>query len=269
MPFSWAKPTQEKENVTAATQTARCNTKQPINAKRDELILEHFSLVHAIASNVRKSLGVHVELDDLVHAGTMGLFDAATKYQESKEVPFAVYAKHRIRGAILDSLRQVDWASRDARKQYKQMDAVTRDLTAKLQRTPTQAEVAEAMGLETRRWQTLMMDFGTFGMAAARQRMAGREDEPAKEVPCGKESHPDEVLAKTQLRRELSSAMKHLPERYQEVVQLYYHGEMTMKEIGAKLGVNESRVSQMHKCALAKMQVFLGSNGISSAAALC
>jgi RNA polymerase sigma factor FliA len=95
------------------------------------LIVEHLHLVNAIASHVQRSLGVHTELDDLVHAGTMGLFDAATKYQEEKEVSFPIYAKHRIRGAILDSLRQLDWASRDARRQYKQMEAVTRDLTLK------------------------------------------------------------------------------------------------------------------------------------------
>src|ERR1700733_11176622 len=120
-------------------------------ARRDELIVENLHLVQVIASSVQRSLGVHMELDDLVHAGTIGLFDAATKYREDKEVAFPAYAKHRIRGAILDSLRQIVWASRDVRRHYRQMQTVTRDLSTKLQRTPTQTEVAEAMGLDERR----------------------------------------------------------------------------------------------------------------------
>jgi RNA polymerase sigma factor for flagellar operon FliA len=235
--------------------------------QRDALITEHFNLIRVIASHVQKSLGVHTELEDLIHAGTMGLFDAATKYREDKEVPFALYAKHRIRGAILDSLRQLDWASRDARRHYKQMEAVTRELTAKLNRNPTQLEIAEAMGLDARRWQSLMTDFRTFGFAAAQQKSAEREDQPAKEVPCAAADCPDQVFQRAELRKRLGLAMKKLPERYQQVVKLYYEGDMTMKEIGSALGVNESRVSQIHKSALEKMQTILGGAGVRSAAA--
>src|SRR5947209_7480242 len=136
------------------------------NQDRDELILEHLHLVSAIAAHVQRSLPVHVELDDLIHAGTMGLVDAAAKFQSGKQVAFPAYAKHRIRGAILDSLRQMDWASRDLRKRYKQMETITRELTAKLKRTPTDSEVANAMGLDSKRWQTLMVDFRSLGLAA-------------------------------------------------------------------------------------------------------
>jgi RNA polymerase sigma factor FliA len=239
------------------------------NAQRDELILEHLHLVNAIASHVQRGLGVHTELDDLVHAGTMGLFDAATKYQEEKEVSFPIYAKHRIRGAILDSLRQLDWASRDARRQYKQMEAVTRDLTLKLDRTPTHAEIADAMGIDARRWQTLMIDFRSFGLAAVRQRSADREDAPVREVPSSPAQCPDQVFARSEMRQKLGSAMQNLPQRYQQVVKLYYEADMSMKEIGSMLGVNESRVSQIHKSALAKMQMVLSGSGVSSTAAFC
>ena len=255
--------------MNAATQTVQAPSKQETSARRNELIEENLPLVRTIARHIQKSLGVHVELDDLVHAGMMGLFDAATKYENDKDVPFALYAKHRIRGSILDSLRQVDWASREARRQYKQIGVVTRDLTAKLGRTPTQIEIAEAMGLDARKWQTLMIDFRLFGMEAVRPRAAEGDEQREREIPCAKENHPDHVLAKTEMRSRLSSAMKNLPDRYQQVVKLYYEGDMTMKEIGSLLGVNESRVSQMHKTALSKMQVFLGSTGISSSAAFC
>ncbi len=243
----------------AATETAR----------RDELIVENLHLVQAIAGSVRKSMGVHMEMDDLVHAGTMGLFDAATKYRDDKEVAFPVYAKHRIRGAILDSLRQLDWASRDARRQYKQMQEVTRDLSTKLGRAATQEEVAEAMGLDERRWQSLMIDFRLLGLAANRAASKDGDEMPMREVPSTPASCPNHVLACSEMKDKLQGAMQCLPERHQEVVKMYYEADMTMKEIGSRLGVNESRVSQIHKSALAKMHIFLDGRGISSAAAFC
>jgi RNA polymerase sigma factor for flagellar operon FliA len=236
------------------------------NSRRDELIMQHLPLVTAIAAHVQKSLPVHIELDDLIHAGIMGLFDAATKYESDKKVTFPAYAKHRIRGAILDSLRQLDWASRDLRKRYKQMETVTRDLTAKLQREPVQAEIAAAMGLDARRWQSLMVDIRSLGIAATQMR-ADREEQSRPETPAAPSQCPDQVYARSELRQKLLSAMETLPERYREVVKLYYERDLTMKEIGGILGVNESRVSQIHKSALERMQLALDDRGIHSAAA--
>ena len=121
---------------------------------RDQIVLEHLPLVKAIAIRVHENLPVHVDLDDLIHAGVLGLFDAVAKYDGSKKVAFHSYAKHRIKGAILDSLRQLDWASRDLRKRQKQVDAATRDLSAKLGRTPNESEVARHR-LSTDRWRRI------------------------------------------------------------------------------------------------------------------
>jgi RNA polymerase sigma factor for flagellar operon FliA len=251
-----------------ATASKRAPVSHPTEdtSTRDALIQEHLHLVTAIAAHVQRSLPVHVELDDLVHSGVMGLFDAATKYKADKEVAFPTYAKHRIRGAILDGLRQLDWASRDLRKRYKQMETVTRDLSTKLQRHPTEAEVAAAMGFDSRRWQALMVDFRSLGMAAAQLRTE-REGQPLQETPCAPALCPDQLFARAELRDKLNSALQGLPERYKQVVKLYYERDLTMKEIGGVLGVNESRVSQIHKSALARMQTVLGGNGICSAAA--
>jgi RNA polymerase sigma factor for flagellar operon FliA len=221
------------------------------------------SLVSAIAAHVQRSLPVHIELDDLVHAGIMGLFDAAVKYQPDKKVAFSTYAKHRIRGAILDSLRQLDWASRDLRKRYKQMECVKASLSAKLKREPTETELAEAMGLDVKRWRALMVDFRSVGNAAAQAR-ADREEQQNAEMPCTAAENPDRVFARSELRDKLISAMATLPARYRRVVELYYHNEMTMKEIGDILGVNESRVSQIHKSALERMHMALDLHGIHS-----
>jgi len=239
---------------------------QQSRARRDQLMLEHMQLVTAIAAHIQKSIPVHVELDDLVHAGIMGLFDAATKYRDDKEVAFPTYAKHRIRGAILDSLRQQDWASRDLRKRYKQVEAVTRELTIKLERAPTDAEVANHIGLSPRRWQALMVDFRSLGIVAIQQHPNDREDHLVPEATSNPELAPDRIFARGELRGKLDKAMKTLPERYQQVVTLYYERDMTMKEIGGVLGVNESRVSQIHKSALERMQNVLNGTGISSTA---
>jgi len=237
---------------------------EQIKARRDQLILEHLPLVSAIAAHVQKSLPVHIELGDLVHAGTMGLFDAATKYRDDKEVAFRTYAKHRIRGAILDSLRQQDWASRDLRKRYRQVEAVRSDLSAKLHREPSEAEMAEAMGLTLRRWQSLMVDFRSLGLAASQLQASEREDGYIPEAAAGPANAPDKVFAREELKAKLLVAMKTLPERYKQVVELYYVRDLTMKEIGGVLGVNESRVSQIHKSALERMQLVLRDGGIQS-----
>jgi RNA polymerase sigma factor for flagellar operon FliA len=237
------------------------------NARRDRMVLEHLPLVKAIAVRVHDNLPVHVEVDDLVHAGILGLFDAATKFNPEKQVVFSSYAKHRIKGAILDSLRQLDWASRDMRRRHKQVEAATRDLSSTLQRAPTEAEVAEKLGMDVDRWRTMMLDLRNVGLVSASTRSNENDDLPAPDFPSNPDTHPDSICAREQLRAVLGVAMKTLPERYQKVVSLYYTNEMTMKEIGGVLGINESRVSQIHKSALEKMQVALQANGIQNSQA--
>jgi RNA polymerase sigma factor FliA len=235
-------------------------------AVRDQIVLDHLSLVKAIAIRVHENLPVHVELDDLVHAGVLGLFDAVTKYDSCKNVAFSAYAKHRIKGAILDSLRQLDWASRDLRRRQKQVDAATRSLSMKLERTPTEAEVAAEMGVTVERWREMAVDLRTVGLVSP---TAANEQETdrTEEFPADPGMEPDRICGRRELHSTLARAMETLPTRYQRVVSLYYTREMTMKEIGDMMGVNESRVSQIHKTALKKMAVVLQSEGIHSAAA--
>ncbi len=235
---------------------------------RDRIVVENLPLARAIAIRVHENLPVHVDLDDLIHAGVMGLFDAVEKYDSDKNVAFQSYAKHRIKGAILDSLRQMDWASRDVRKRQKQADAVTRELTATLGRPPEEGEVAGKMGVSLERWRRMSMELRNIAMA---QPLAPRDPEQQRdrteELAAGPDSQPDHMCERKQLRRTLERAIGTLPERYQKVVFLYYTNEMTMKEIGDVLGVNESRVSQIHKTALKRMAVALEGEGIRSARA--
>ena len=242
---------------------SRNETEKTRQAERDQLILQHLPLVRAIAVRVHENLPVHVELDDLVHAGILGLFDAAKKYNPAKKVAFAAYTKHRIKGAILDSLRQLDWASRDLRRRHKQIEAVTRDLAAVLHRNPTETEIAEKLGVGAERWRQMMMDLRNVGLVSASGR-GDHDDLPAPEFPAEPETQPDHMCARQQMRAYLQQAMETLPERYRKVVVLYYTNNLTMKEIGGILGVNESRVSQIHKSALEKMAAALEAVGIHS-----
>lgn len=235
-----------------------------IETERDRLILKHQALVRAIAVRVYESLPVHVDLDDLVHAGIMGLIDAAQKFSDDKQVTFPAYAKHRIKGAILDSLRDLDWASRDLRRRHKQLEAVTRELSAAMERTPTEAEIAEKMGMDIHRWRQVAVELRMVGLLSASSRAPESENQAVPEYPAGDALNPDVLTGQRELRSLLSMAMHTLPERYQTVIGLYYLGGKTMKEIGETMGINESRVSQIHRAALDRMQVNLQAAGIKS-----
>jgi RNA polymerase sigma factor for flagellar operon FliA len=233
---------------------------------RDRIVVENLPLVRAIAIRVHETLPVHVDLDDLIHAGVLGLFDAVERYDPFKKVSFQAYAKHRIKGAMLDNLRQLDWASRDLRKRQKQAEEVTRDLSAKLGRAPAENEVAREMGLSTDRWRRISMELSNVSLVQSGGVRDGERDRDyIADFPATPEFRPDRMCEQRQLRTTLNRAIAILPERYQKVVFLYYTNDLTMKEIGDVLGVNESRVSQIHKTALRKIAAALVSEGIHSA----
>jgi RNA polymerase sigma factor for flagellar operon FliA len=179
-------------------------------------------------------------------------------------VIFPTYARYRIRGAILDSLRQLDWASREMRRRHKQVEAATRDLATEFQRNPTEAEVARKLGVEIERFRTMMIDLRNAGLISASTRKNEGDDLPAPDLPSKPENLPDFIFVQGELRGTLRDAIKTLSGRYQRVIRLYYTKDLTMKEIGRRLGVNESRVSQIHKAALEKMAMVLHCHGIDS-----
>ena len=253
--------------ATAAVRTALSEAPPPEPVPtREELIVSHLPLVKAIANRVRESLPVQVELDDLVHAGIMGLFDAVAKFDPEKQVLFRLYAKHRIRGAILDSLRQLDWASRDLRKRFKLIEAATQQLCQTLGRTPTELEVAEALEMTPGQFRKLSMELYNSGLGNSQPHRVEKPDHTTLDESAeSPEQRPDEVFALHELREALDEAIATLPERYQRVIRLYYHRDRTMKQIGAVLGVNESRVSQIHKTALERLESALRASGYESA----
>ncbi len=235
-----------------------------LESDRDRLVLQNLPLVRAIAVRVYENLPVHVELDDLIHAGILGLFDAALKYDNNKQVTFQSYAKHRIKGAILDSLRDLDWASRDLRRRHKRLEEITRELAATMERNPTEAEIAEKMGMDVERWRQVAVELRMVGLMSASSRAPENENQTVPEFPATNDLNPDVLTGQREVRSILATAMKGLPERYQAVIHHYYAGGRTMREIGDALGINESRVSQIHKAALERMNETLQAAGIHS-----
>jgi RNA polymerase sigma factor for flagellar operon FliA len=235
---------------------------------RNQLVVEHLPLVRAIAIRVYENLPVHVDLDDLVHAGILGLFDAALKYDGDKQVTFKSYAKHRIKGAMLDSLRDLDWASRDLRKRHKKLEEITRELSSVMERNPTEQEIAEKMGMDLERWRQVSIELRMVGLLSASSRPPESDNQNVPEFPASDDLNPDVLTGRRQLSSVLKSAIETLPERYQAVIRLYYAGEKTMREIGDELGINESRVSQIHRAALERMAENLQSAGIHSSSSV-
>jgi RNA polymerase sigma factor for flagellar operon FliA len=246
--------------ATEATHSTTANT------TRDDLVIEHLPLVRAIAIRVYENLPVHVDLDDLVHAGVLGLFDAALKYDGDKQVTFKSYAKHRIKGAMLDSLRALDWASRDLRKRHKKLEEITREISTVMERDPTELEIAERMGMDLERWRKVAVELRMVGLLSASTLASDPDNQTVPEFPATPDLNPDVLTGRRQLNSVLGSAMETLPHRYQAVIRLYYVGEKTMREIGEELGINESRVSQIHRTALERMALNLQQVGIHSSA---
>jgi RNA polymerase sigma factor FliA len=234
-------------------------------ARRNQVVLDHLPMVKSVAQWIHSTLPIQAELSDLIQAGTLGLIDAANKYDPAKGILFETYAKHRIRGAILDGLRQLDWASRGLRQCQNQIEAATRELTAELQRAPTEMEMAEKMGKSLADWREMAALANLRRVHASRG--AGKDDndaDPVPDPPSPPEAWPDWICANEQLGDRVHEVIELLPDRSQKMLFLYYEGGKSMKEIGGMFGVQESRVSQVHKSALVKMAKALKVKGIHS-----
>jgi len=235
--------------------------------QRERLILDHCGIAKAIALQIHKTLPEYVDLDDLIQVGLMGLMDAAKKYDPAKNVEFSCYAKYRIRGAILDGLRKLDIASRDQRRLLKRVDTARHELRATLQRDPTETEIAERLNTDVARLRKIMCVVNAAGEISTSYSSPQDEKPLQHECEGRPDTRPDYMFSRVQLRGALEKAMKQLRPRQQQVVHAYYSEQKTMKEIACSLGINESRVSQLHKAALANMQTQLLAHGVQSCGA--
>jgi len=217
--------------------------------------------VKYIARRIHERLPQHVPFDDLLHAGIVGLIDAMHKFDPGKNVRFASYAKFRIRGAILDSLRDMDWSPRDLRRKARHLEQTMQKLQTELGHSASESELAQAMGMSLEEFQHMLdeirgLEVGSLQIESLED---GRETDLGETLPGPPDQDPLTLCIQGERRRTLAHAITQLPEREQQVLALYYQEELTMKEVGAVLGVGESRVSQIHSMAVARLRAILGS----------
>jgi RNA polymerase sigma factor FliA len=237
-----------------------------LNGEQEKLLLEHLPIVRFLARRIHERLPQHVDVEDLVSAGVVGLIDAFAKFDPNKRVQFRSYAQFRIRGAILDSLRTLDWSPRELRRKGRAVEEAIRTLTARLGRPPGEGEIAAELGLALEDYQQLLgdlkgLEIGT--LHVERNEESGEEE--LAYVPGRPEDDPLFCCLRGELHDRLADAIANLPERERIVMMLYYYEEMTMREIGLALGVVESRVSQIHSSAVVHLRAvlrdFAGRNG--------
>lgn len=237
-------------------------------AERDRLLLEHLPTVRFVARRIHERLPQHVDIEDLVSAGMVGLIDAFAKFDHSKQVQFKSYAQFRIRGAILDSLRTLDWSPRELRRKGRAIEETIRTLTAQLGRAPSEVEIAAGMDITLQDYQQLLgelkgLEIGSLNL----ERNEDGGDDELSYVPGNETEEPLFRCLKGELRQHLVDAIEALPEKERLVLTLYYYEELTMKEIGLTLGVVESRVSQIHSAAVVRLRAALAALGAQKKAA--
>jgi RNA polymerase sigma factor for flagellar operon FliA len=225
------------------------------STERQRLLNENLPDVRYIARRIHDRLPSHVPFEDLVHAGILGLIDAVDKFDPGKNVQLKSYARFRIRGAILDSLRQMDWSPRNLRRQARRIEDTHRELAAELGRGPSEPELAARMGLPLEEFQRLLGELRglDIGSLQAHSEESGGEETTAA-VAGRAEEDPFQTTLRTEMRTLLTQAIEELDEKERQVLGLYYLEELTMKEVGVILNIGESRVSQIHTAALIRLR---------------
>ncbi len=232
-------------------------TKSP--ESREKIILEYTHLIKYIAGRLNIYFGSNVEYDDLVSYGVFGLIDAIDKFDINKGVKFETYASLRIRGAIIDSIRDLDWVPRSIRQKHKQLESVYAEIENEKCRSATDSEVAEKLGISLKEYIKLLGEVNLSTLVSLEEYLEQNYETGTGMVTPGRENYPEQQIELTELREVLANSIDSLPEKERMVISFYYHEELTLKEISKIMGVSESRISQLHTKALIRMKGRLGS----------
>lgn len=228
---------------------------------REEVIIRYSPMIKYVANRIAMRLPPHIEVDDLISVGVLGLMDAISKYDSSRGAKFKTYAEFRVRGAILDELRAMDWVPRSIRQKASSVDKVVQSLQVKLSRSPEDQEVAKEMGISLEQFHTTLNEtksipvFSLDDLGIAKD---SGEQQSLLDCLAGKaDADPQTQIRLTELKEIIAKAIDTLPEKERLMVSLYYYEELTMKEIGAVLEITESRVSQIHSKAVYRLRTKL------------
>ena len=228
---------------------------------REEVIIQYSPMIKYVANRIAMRLPPHIEVDDLISVGVLGLMDAITKYDSSRGAKFKTYAEFRVRGAILDELRSMDWVPRSIRQKASQVDKVVQGLQAKLRRTPEDEEVAQEMGLSLDQFHETLNETKSIPIFSLEDLGIAKESgdqQSLLDCLAGKaDADPQTQVRLVELKEIIAKAIDALPEKERLMVSLYYYEELTMKEIGAVLDITESRVSQIHSKAVYRLRTKL------------
>src|SRR5580704_6335930 len=226
-------------------------TRDLLTVEQERVMVEHLPIVRFIARRIHERLPQHVPIEDLYSAGVLGLLDAFGRFDPSKQVLFRTYAQFRIRGAILDSLRTLDWSPRELRRKARAVEQAIQTLTAQFHRSPTEIEIAQKLNVPLAAYQHLLGDLKGLEICTLQSERSGESDEEELDlIPGRPEDDPLLRYLDGEMRERLTTAINDLPERERMVMTLYYYEEVTMREIGLILDVVESRVSQIHASAV-------------------
>lgn len=233
-----------------------CSTIDPV--QREKMILEHAPMIKYIANRIASRLPSHVDVDDLINSGVIGLIDALEKFDPTRGIKFKSYAESRIRGSILDNLRSLDWVSRSVRRKSRVLEQTFADLEKKLGRPATEEEVAEVMGMELEDLLKVMGEVNSVSLVYLDEVLnddsGDKEQTLAEYLSNPDDEDPYSLLAIQEIKESLTEGIDALPEKERLVLSLYYYEELTMKEIGKVLDVTESRVSQLHTQAILRLR---------------
>jgi len=228
---------------------------------REEVIIRYSPMIKYVANRIAMRLPPHIEVDDLISVGVLGLMDAISKYDSSRGAKFKTYAEFRVRGAILDELRAMDWVPRSIRQKASSVDKVVQSLQVKLSRSPEDQEVAKEMGVSLEQFHATLNEtksipvFSLDDLGIAKD---SGEQQSLLDCLAGKaDADPQTQIRLIELKEIIAKAIDTLPEKERLMVSLYYYEELTMKEIGAVLEITESRVSQIHSKAVYRLRTKL------------
>jgi len=237
------------------------NNKEKEGFNREELIKRYIPLVKYIADRMAIRLPSHVSKDDLIGAGIMGLLDAVDRYDQNKKESFRSYVEQRIRGAMLDELRRMDWVPRSVRKEIQKVEEVTLNLWTKKGKMPDNTEIAKAMGMDLDSFYKLLDKAKGINLISLDDTLPDGKTPIYTQIPSDEKSAFD-LLRLKDLKKILKDLIKQLSPKEQMVISLYYFEELTLKEIAKVMNLTESRISQLHSSAIMKLRVKLKKAGL-------
>jgi RNA polymerase sigma factor FliA len=253
------KPAAERLPAQASLKVSPYRTQAPMAAEvREQLILEHLPQVRLIARRIHERLPESVSLDDLVSTGVVGLISAIDRFDASHNVKLKTYAEYKIRGAILDGLRGLDWAPRQQRKRSKQIEAAMVSAEHRLQRSASEDEIAQELGLGIKEYHEWLVEVRGLNLGSLE---GASDDEDSRDllnfISEDEEDWPSRLLERNELKKLLALAITKMPEVEKTVLGLYYHEELTLREISKILHLHESRISQLKSQAILRLRAYM------------